>query len=120
MPDVLCSVLKEAALKKNEPTHIGEILKELTKHTALGTHLEHARIWERWPELAGMPLAAHVRPKSVAEKVLRVECDSAVWMNYCIHEKARIVRNINRMARKKLITDLFVVLAADDETMEDS
>ena len=120
MPEAPCSGLNEAALKKNEPTHIGEILKQLAKNTALGTHLEHARIWERWPELAGMPLAAHTRPKSVAEKVLRVEADSAVWMNYCIHEKARVVRNINRMARKKLITDLFVMLIGDDEKVEES
>ncbi len=120
MPVAPCSGLNEAALKKTDPTHIGEILKHLAKHTALGTHLEHARIWKHWPELAGMPLAAHTRPKGVSQSVLRVEADSAVWMNYCIHEKARLVRNINRMARKKLITDLFVMLAGEDDTGAES
>lgn len=106
-----------AALKKNDPTHIGDVLQELSQKTALGKHLEHARIWKQWPEIAQLPLAAHTRPKGVKDKVLRVEADSAVWMNVCVHEKWRIVKNINRMARKKLIADIFVVLLGDDEDM---
>ena len=100
-------------MKKSSPTGIGEILDGMIAKTKLGKHLEHAEIWERWPDIVGPLLMAHGRPVSVKKGELRIEVDSAVWMNKYAYRKWTIIRRINRMARKELVHDLFFILVED-------
>ncbi len=106
-------------MKKHEPTGVGEIIDALKRTTRLGEQLEQARIWEHWPKLVGAKLAAHGRPQAVREGALRVEVDSAVWMHRYSHWKWQIIKNINRMARKELVSDMFFVLLPDGECLDD-
>lgn len=59
---------------------------------------------------------AHARPVSIKKGVLQVEVDSAVWMNKFSYRKWPILRRINRMARKELVHDIFLVLLEDGAT----
>jgi predicted nucleic acid-binding Zn ribbon protein len=105
-------------LKKNDPTGVGDILKALKKRTKLGRMLENAQIWEHWPELAGEPLASHARPRTVKDGQLRIEADSAVWMHKFNYHKWKIIKRINRMAGKELVSDVFIELIPDDKQMD--
>jgi len=106
-------------LKRPRPAAVGEVLAELKKSSKLGEHLEHARIWEHWEELAGTQLSAHGRPMAVKDKQLRIEVESAVWMHKFSYRKWHLIKRINRMARKELVNDVFFVLLPDGESMDD-
>lgn len=103
--------------KKSNPTSVGDILSSLAATTKLGRHLEHAQIWEHWPEIAG-PLAAHGRPKTVKDGQLRIEAESAVWMHKFTYKRWALVKAINRLAGKELVHDIFVSLIGDGEEIE--
>ena len=109
--------LNEVDLKKRDPESLGDILDRMKQTSKLGGLLEKAQIWDRWPELAGSRLACHghpvgFRPKS--DRVLVIEAQGAVWMHRFAFKKWDIIRRINRMAQRELVSDIFVVLAGDD------
>jgi len=102
-------------LKKNDPVEIGKILDELKRTTALGDQLDRARIWDRWNDLAGSHLAAHGQPKTIRDNVLYVEAESPVWMHRYALRKWDILKRINRLAGRELVSDLFVVLQDEED-----
>jgi predicted nucleic acid-binding Zn ribbon protein len=106
-------------LRKDKPTGINEILNTLKKTTALGKNLEQAEIWTHWTKLVGKELSEHGRPQSFKDKQLRIEVDSAVWMHRFTYKKWAIIKRINRMARKKLVDDIFLVLLGDGESLDE-
>ena len=81
--------------------------------TDLGARLEEAKIWERWDTIAGPYLSPHSRPVAVRERVLHIEADSPVWMHKLAFKKWEIIRRINVLARRELVSDVFLRLADD-------
>lgn len=104
--------------RTSKPVAVGDILGQLIQASPLGETLEQARIWEFWPEIAGPQLAAHGRPHSVQDRTLYIEVDSAVWMHRYSYKKFAIIRSINRMARKELVSDLFLRLLEDGKSLD--
>lgn len=104
-------------MKRTKPEGVGDILANLKKTTDLGKHLEHAEIWEHWPEIVGETVAKHTRPQGIKEYQLRIEADSAVWMHKLNYRKWQIMKKINLMARKELVNDMYIVLVPDGEEM---
>ena len=105
-------------MKKYELVGIAEILSQLKKDTKLGENLEQAVIWERWPDIVGPKLMLHGRPQTVKEGQLRIEVDSAVWMHKYTYRKWEIIKRINTLARKKLVSEVFLVLVCEEEVEE--
>ncbi|MDX9973429.1 MAG: DUF721 domain-containing protein [FCB group bacterium] len=101
-------------MKKSKLTAIGKILDEMKRSTELGEQLEKARIWERWNELAGPHLSAHGLPRGIRDNVLYVEAESPVWMHRFALRKWDVIKRINAMADRELVSDLFVVLRDDE------
>lgn len=104
-------------MRSNRPEHIGAILKKMQKTTPLGKNLEQAKIWEHWEELVGKHLAAHCRPHSIKEGNLRIIVESPVWMHKLSYLKWDLLLRINRMAGKELVSDAFLILASDEDTL---
>jgi len=98
----------------SNPVPIHDVLKYLISDGGLGEQLEQARIWENWPHLAGDPLWMHGRPVTLRGGTLIVEADSSVWMHQFAFYRRRLMWNINKMAKKRLVEDIFVRL--DDGT----
>jgi hypothetical protein len=96
------------------PVPIDEVLRYLIKDGGLGEQLEQARIWENWPQLAGDPLWMYGRPVTLRDGTLIVEAASPVWMHKYSFFRRRLIGRINKMAKKRLVTDIFVRL--DDGT----
>ncbi len=101
----------------NEPFSVGDILSKMTQESGLGKHLEAARIWEAWPEIAGEPLYMHGRPSALKDGRLTIECESAVWMHRYAYARYDILNAIERHAGRQLVTELFIV-HADSEPGE--
>lgn len=106
---------EERSKKRDGVTAVGDILARLKTTGTLGKQLELAQIWEHWTELAGEQLSLHGQPYTVKDGQLRVRADSTVWMHKYSFHKWKIIRRINRMARKELIHDLFVTLKPEEE-----
>ena len=107
---------KRRRTKPGEPTGVHDILNELRSTTDLGHQLEQARIWEEWPFIAGEHLHGHGRPSGIREQTLLIEADSAVWMHKFAYHKWHILKRINMLAGRELVSDLFISLRSDDNT----
>ncbi|MCF6283943.1 MAG: DUF721 domain-containing protein [Candidatus Hydrogenedentes bacterium] len=106
-------------MKRSKLEGVGNILAKMKATTELGKHLEHAEIWEHWPDIVGEAVAKHARPKSIKDLQLRIEVDSAVWMHKINYRKWQILKRINKLARKELVSDIYIVLLADGESLGD-
>jgi len=102
-------------LKKNKPTAISDILAQITQKGQLGKALEHAQIWDRWPELAGDRLAPHGHPVSIKNGRLTVAVQSPVWLHKFTFVKWRLIKKINRLLGQEVVSDIFVSLARDED-----
>ena len=103
-------------MKSDRPQRIGDILGSLIKDSKLGRHLEQAQIWDRWPELAGIRLAAHGYPHAVRNDTLTIHVDSPVWMHRFALKKSDLIRRINGLCGHEIISDIFIALEPDEET----
>jgi len=97
-----------------DPIPINDVLKFLIREGGLGEQLEQARIWEQWPQLAGDPLWMHGRPVALRNGTLIVAAESSVWMHKYAFYRLRLMGRINKMAKKRLVSDVFIRL--DDGT----
>jgi hypothetical protein len=109
-------------MSKSTPKAIGEILASLKATGKLSEHFEHARIWERWPEVAGARLMPYGRPIRVREKTLMIEVDGAVWMHRFSYRTPQIIEKANQVAGREVVKDIFLILAKEeqDEDPQDS
>lgn len=113
--DMGCQILHMVygmAKNKEEPQSVGDILARLKRSTQVGKQLDQARIWERWPEIAG-PLAGHGQPRTIKDNVLYIEAESTVWMHKFAYHKWDIINRINRLTGNELVDEVFLVLADD-------
>ncbi|MBX7256339.1 MAG: DUF721 domain-containing protein [Candidatus Hydrogenedentes bacterium] len=97
-----------------KPLAVGDILKNLKASSDLGKRLQQAEIWARWPELAGPNLAAHGFPKTIRDNMLYIEADSPVWMNRFAYEKWGLLKRINKLAGREVVSDVFITLKNED------
>ena len=100
---------------KGTPTGIGDVLQHLEKTTKLGVQLEQARIWEQWETIVGPKLSKHGHPRSIKDGRLVVDVDTAISMHRFVYRRFAILRRINALARRELVSDVFFQLAPDDE-----
>ncbi len=100
-------------MKKNKPESIASILKTLKAGTKLGEQLEQAVIWQNWGELAGKKISEHAIPTTIRDNVLVIEVDSNVWMHKFAYKKWAFIERVNKMARRELISDIYLILSED-------
>jgi predicted nucleic acid-binding Zn ribbon protein len=99
--------------RDKDPAHSADIIARLVETTKLGQNLEHAIVWQRWPDVVGRVMAAHCRPVWIRDGILRVEADSAVSMHKLSYRQWDIVKRVNLLTGKEMIRDIFLVLADD-------
>lgn len=104
-------------MKKNKPESVGDILAKIAKTTKLGRQIEEAHIWAWWPDIAGPVLAEHGRPHAIHEGLLTIEVDSTVWMNKFAYHKWDLLKRINLRAKRELVSDIFLLLTPDEDTV---
>ena len=93
---------------------MGDVLKSLLKKTDLGKKMDQARIWSEWADIAGPALAEHGRPHAVNDQTLIIEVDSTVWMNRYAYHKWDILKRINRLFGREIISDIFLLLTPEE------
>lgn len=101
-----------------KPTGISEVIASLAKTTPLGEALKQAEVWEKWPEIVGEKTAEHTKPHRVKDGTLTIVADSPVWMHRLSYRKWAVIRKINRLARKELVSDVFFQLLGDEDEID--
>ena len=66
------------------------------------------RLFERWGEIVGRDIAAHVEPTSLRDGVLRVRTDSPAWATEVSYLAADISSRLNAAIGKELVRELKV------------
>ena len=100
---------------KKEPEGIASIIAALKAGSALTKSFDEARLWERWPEVAGPHLMPHGRPLGVRDNTLIIEVASAAWMHRFAYFRWDILKQVNRLAGRELASDIFLTLAPDEK-----
>lgn len=67
--------------------------------------LEH-QVIGKWKQVVGQGIAAATVAERVHEGILYVCCKSSAWANECTFHKQHIIKELNRAAGKKVITDI--------------
>ncbi len=105
-------------MASKKPSGVSDILESLKASTELGRQLEEAKIWERWPEMAGESLMIHGRPLGIKDGCLAIEVDSAVWMHKYAYSRTKILDRINELLGEVLVTDIFLKLSLEEQLKE--
>ena len=101
--------------KKDDLEGIGDILESLKQSSSLGRNLEEAQIWKEWPELAGMDFMHHGRPLGIRDGMLIIEVDSSVWMHKFAYTKRDLIRRINGLIGRDLVTEIYLTLTEEEK-----
>lgn len=67
--------------------------------------LEHQAV-DKWKQVVGPHIAAATVVERVHDGTLFVCCKSSAWANECSFHKEHIIKELNRAAGKKVITDI--------------
>jgi len=99
--------------KDSELTSVGDVLAGLKTDPKLKQALELAGVHAEWAVLAGPKVAPHGRIKGLRDKVLYVEVDNSVWAHRYTYHKRAIIKNVNKHVGRRMVKDLFVLLAGE-------
>jgi len=59
-----------------------------------------------WPEIVGLPLAAHTRPDSIKFRKLWVAAENSVWLQQLVFLKPFLFEKIKALPQASLISDI--------------
>ncbi len=105
---------KPAAKRKttkplDEPTAIGELLKEVIDDQGWSRQVNIHQLLARWPALVGPVNAAHSSPESYADTVLTVRAESSTWATSLRTIAPQLVAILNEQLGQGTVTRVVVV-----------
>ncbi len=61
---------------------------------------------ELWPQAAGEAIAQHARALTIDNGVLTVAVDGAGWLTQLVYLRPELVRRLNALAGRQLVSDI--------------
>ncbi|WP_300667405.1 DUF721 domain-containing protein [Desulfoluna sp.] len=92
--------------KKQDASHIGDILTKNIGALAGRADLELLSLWETWTEAVGEEVARHTRPKAFRGTLLLVTVDSSVWIHHLSMMKHEIMARINKQLGEETLREI--------------
>jgi hypothetical protein len=90
------------------PPRIGDLLDDAGRRVGVTAPVEKGKLWARWREIVGPDVAAHARPSSLRDGVLRVRADSPAWATEIGYLGDEIRRRANDVAAREIVTEVRV------------
>lgn len=81
---------------------IGPQVKGLASELGLEGPMKLDALRERWEEIVGGALAAHLWPRSLSESVLHVSVDSPLWLEHANYYRAEILKKMEPFGIKDI------------------
>lgn len=89
--------------KKNNLTHISNILDKALKGYRPKPDMEMTRIWDNWSKSVGNEVAKNAKPAAFKDGILIVNVSSSVWIQHLKFLENNIISNINQLVKKELV-----------------
>lgn len=90
------------------PDRLRDVLDPLGRRLGMEGAVEAGRLFARWHSIVGEDVAAHVRPTSLRDGVLRVQADSPAWGTEIGYLADEIADRINAAMGSQLVRELRV------------
>lgn len=95
--------------RTDEPTRIGEVLKEVIDDQGWTREVNVHQLLARWPALVGPVNAAHSVPESYKDTVLKVRAESSTWAASLRTIAPQLVAVLNEALGQGTVTRVQVV-----------
>lgn len=95
--------------RTDEPTRIGEVLKEVIDDQGWTREVNVHQLLARWPALVGPVNAAHSSPESYQDTVLTVRAESSTWAGSLRTIAPQLVAILNENLGQGTVTRVQVV-----------
>jgi len=84
----------------------GDVLRRLLASTGLENRLRERRVLEEWARIVGEQVARFSRPVDIADGVLTLEADSAVWRQELTLMAPLIVQRYNEICGEGAVREI--------------
>lgn len=99
--------LEQKNLRRQEGLNpISEVVKDLIEHYRLQDRFDEIRILEAWNEVLGNTVARRTKKIQIQDQVLFVKLESASLKQELVMAKSRILKDLNQVVGKEVLTDL--------------
>jgi hypothetical protein len=88
------------------PPRIGDLLDDAGRRAGFSLPVETGRLWARWKEIVGPDVAAHARPSSLRDGILRVKADSPAWATEIGYLAEEIRGRANDVMARDLVAEV--------------
>lgn len=95
--------------RTDEPTRIGEVLKEVIDTQGWTREVNVHQLLARWPTLVGPVNAAHSVPESYKDAVLTVRAESTTWASSLRTIAPQLVAILNEALGQGTVTRVHVI-----------
>ena len=94
-----------------EPTRLGDSLDRVAKRLGAPNSRSLGAVFGHWDDIVGPVVAAHARPVSLRDGVLRVEVDEPGWATQLRYLAPDILRRCGEVAGADVVTSVDVKVA---------
>ena len=85
---------------------VGELIKEFYEQHRGSDYLDEVKVINSWPKVVGPFIASHTIDLSIKNQVLFVRVDSDALRSELSYSKSLLLKNLNEIVGKKMITDI--------------
>ena len=96
---------------EREPRRVGESLEKVARRMGAPGVRSLGAVFGHWEEVVGASVAAHARPTSLRDGVLRVEVDEPGWATQLRYLGPEIVRRCAEVAGPDVVVSVDVKVA---------
>ena len=85
---------------------LGDLIKEFYEQHRGSDDLDEVKVINSWPKVVGPFIASHTIDLSIKNQVLFVRVDSDALRSELCYSKSLLLKNLNEMVGKEMITDI--------------
>lgn len=83
-------------MQKEDPEHIGSILKQLFHNSGWDNQLKASLPLLRWQDLVGLEIARQSQPEFLKDGVLQVRVENSVWLSHLRFLEGQLIQILNK------------------------
>jgi predicted nucleic acid-binding Zn ribbon protein len=96
---------------RDDPKSLKDLLGPVGERLGLKDAARTGAVWAHWDDIVGPGIAAHCRPSSLREGVLRLRADAPAWATEVGYLSEEIRQRVNREAGLELVFEVKVWVA---------
>jgi predicted nucleic acid-binding Zn ribbon protein len=94
-----------------DPSRLRDLLGSFGARRGIKDPAQTGLVWARWEEIVGSGIAAHCRPSSLRDGLLRLRADAPAWATEVGYLAEEIRRKVNLAAQSELVKEIRVWVA---------